>query len=435
MSIQAGVQLAKRERYHEALALLEEQYQMDAASFNSWDLYYLSKCLRKIGRLSESSKIGRDVYRQSPELGANTNQYAHNLFDLYVKQDAEQKIDEARLFKIADFITLITKQERFSPYERTVFEVLKYLKKKDNPSPILMKTWLDKLDPSLLKDEAYTFTDGEGKLRELASPLEDWHRLRVTVLSRMEEWNSCIEAADEALRSIPKFHYNNNIWIGIDQALAFVKLGQIEQAIKLLEKLVVESNHWKPQYELYKLQLVTGDLIAARLSWASALLSRSGELKHKIKLIVDVGDLLEKLGEEKEALMHYCLYRDLRVENGWPVNDKVHEHIRILEARCGAVPTDYRRVLERFWSDQKLSVLPKGTGTISQILDNGKAGFLLDESHGRIFFRVQDFRGPRNQVKAGLQVQFYISDSYDTKKQRMSKQAIEIRPLDRRGRE
>ncbi len=26
MSIQAGVQLAKRERYHEALALLEEQY-------------------------------------------------------------------------------------------------------------------------------------------------------------------------------------------------------------------------------------------------------------------------------------------------------------------------------------------------------------------------------------------------------------------------
>ncbi|WP_281358161.1 hypothetical protein [Saccharibacillus qingshengii] len=28
MSIQAGVQLAKRERYHEALALGEEQYQL-----------------------------------------------------------------------------------------------------------------------------------------------------------------------------------------------------------------------------------------------------------------------------------------------------------------------------------------------------------------------------------------------------------------------
>ncbi|GIM48007.1 hypothetical protein DNHGIG_35560 [Collibacillus ludicampi] len=144
MSVQDGVRLAKQLLYEEALKILEPLYQHDSQQFNKWDLYYYSKCLRKTGRLSESAKINKFLYRRFPQFEPNTNQYAWNLFDLYVKPSQEIKIDEELMMKVASFITENTRQDMYSPYERTVFTVLKYIKSKANPSYHQMMYWLDK---------------------------------------------------------------------------------------------------------------------------------------------------------------------------------------------------------------------------------------------------------------------------------------------------
>src|SRR5690606_25694154 len=114
------------------------------------------------------------------DFDANKNLYSWNLYKHKIKE-AE---DEEKLFSTANFIINNTRQERYSAYERTVLEVLKHLKNKPNTNYNQMLYWTEKLDPRLLSQDTFSFTDDNGRKRELASSLESWYQYRIKALDR-----------------------------------------------------------------------------------------------------------------------------------------------------------------------------------------------------------------------------------------------------------
>lgn len=437
MSLQEAGRLAKLRQYEEALPLFRAAYQADEQQFKEWEFYYYIQSLRKTGRLSEAIGLYRDVHKRYPQHEQNKNQYAWCLYDMYVKPTKEQKIDEPNMLKAAAYITKATAQSMYTPYERTVFAVLKHMngknknKSKDSVSWSQLLGWLDKLDDTLLSNEPTAYTDGEGNDRELSSPLEDWHKYKVFALYGLQQWGDCIQASDEALRAIPKFHSNNQIWIGMKRALSQGNLGDVQGAIERLEQLAKQSEHWIVYDELFRLYRQTGDERKALENGACAMLSRSGEYKHKVNVLNELGAMLEETGQLAEALRHYALLRDVRAENGWPVTERLASAIDRLERQTeGSVSVSgYKKTLETFWTTAKLSALKQGKGAITKLNADGKSGFIKGDDHESVYFRAQQFKGPRHRFAVGQRVSFYAADSFDHKKQKMSKQAVEIRPI------
>lgn len=430
MTLQEAVRLAKLQQYGDALRIFDSLYDADEQQFGVWELFYYSKCLRKAQHFSRAVKLNRLVYISMPENEPNRNAYAWNLYDLYVKQVDDRRVDEPKMFKIAAFVIEMTTQDKYSPYERTVFAVLKHLKSKGSPPWHLFMQWLGKLDPSLLNKDPIGITDTSGVVRELASPFEEWHYNRVIGLFGLEQWEACIAAVDEALQAIASFHYNHHIWIRIKKAVSVSMLGDAEEATRQLEQIGIESNHWLAYHELFKLYSQLGDKEKALRSAAVALLSRSGESKHKMKLLLELGAMLEELNLKREALQHYSLVRDLRAHNGWPLIERLVSRITSLENETGLTKAGNPRELERYWNSLRLSKLEKSSGIVQKLIGEGKSGFIAGDESGAVFFRASDVIGKARSLLVGQRVSFYVTDSYDRKKQRITKQAIEIRLIE-----
>lgn len=279
------------------------------------------------------------------------------------------------------------------------------------------------MDPIKLSQQTFSITDSTGKIRELASPLELWYQYRVKALYEVKQYEECISLASKALSTINTFHYSNDIWIRIKAATSIGALGRVDEAIEKLIEIGREKLHWTIYQELFYLYKQKQDFDKALEMGAFSLLDRSGEFKHKIKLMLHMGDVLEKLEKPKEALLHYQFVKDIRSENQWSVNERINNQIEILEKTehtSKRVKTD----LLNFWKQIEFESLPKGKGRVKKIFQNGKAGFIESDLGEELFFQIKNVR--QRKVEVNSLVSFYIINSYDHKKQQESREAIEI---------
>lgn len=420
MNLKQAIELAKSRRYQEALPHFEKAYQSELDSFNEWDWYYYGQTLAKLDQLDAAIKINKFLFKKNPNFSANTNLYGRNLYKHVIKNAK----NEEQFFSTAEFIIQNTKQERYSPYERTVLAVLKHLKDKPNTNYSQVLYWTEKLDPKLLSHEAFSFTDNNGKMRALASPLETWYQHRIKALFETKQYDESVSLIQKALIEIKDFHYNNDIWFRIKEAVSIARLGKIDEAIKRLHVISREKEHWTVYQELSNLYKEKEEFEKAIEMGAFALLERSGEFKHKIKLLLHMGDALEKTGQLKEALLHYCFVVKIRSENNWPVNQRIEDRIAMLKQDEG-MPNNIKHELINFWKQVKLESLPKGTGIVKSLLPKGNAGFITSNTGEDLFFQVRNVK--QRNINVNSNVSFYIINSYDQKKQRESKEAIEIK--------
>jgi len=85
--------------------------------------------------------------------------------------------------------------------------------------------------------------------------------------------------------------------------------------------------------------------------------------------------------------------------------------------------------LKIFWETSKYSSLPCINGVVKTILRNGKAGFITGDDKKDYFFKVRGFKGDRKKLQEGLKVKFNLEDSFDRKKNKKTKAAINIREI------
>lgn len=420
-------QLMKMNQSSSALQIFEKIYASCPDIFDKWDNYYYAKALDKGKQVRQAFNISNGLYKRHPEMYGNSNLYMWLTYKLFIKGNIDKEdIDENLLFRAAQFIVGNTKQEQYSPYEKTIFEITKYLKGKPNTNFNQILEWLDFLNPSDLSNTPYKFTDGEGKNRELASAIENYYAYKIKALFETEQYELCINTATYALQIISVFHYENDIWIKEKVALSKVALGNIDEAHKILSDLIKIKPHYVIHYGLLKIHRLQGNIQEAIAAGASALLDRNGELKHKLSILHDMGELFKETMEINNAYAHYSLINEVRLENGWKAQAKIESEIKYLEMQVNSPVTLNKKEFQKMWKELTFKGQNKGSGVIKSILPHGKAGFIQTNQGQDLYFKISNVLSNRKLIQPQMKVDFYVRTSFDQAKNRESLEAIEI---------
>lgn len=424
--------LRKQGLFDAAIAQYEILFGEHRESCNHWDEWGYAYSLRKKGRFEEALGIIDPCFEKNPEFDQARNLYAWCLYDLNIKDFKGEPAGVAHFLEAAEQIAYISIEgDQYSPLVRTVMKVLDYFKSKQNYPAEEVISWLDKLDPKNLAITTLKYTDQRGKQRETASDKEKWYAHRTKALLSLGHYQNCIEACEEALSELDRYHFNNDIWLKWRKAVSKGHLGRRDEAIAELIAISKQKNEWFVQSEIARLYYESGKPEEA-LRYGIDAACNQGEPEKKWKLFLLIGRILYEKGIVEEGKKHVLLARELRNRSGWKDSEEIEEAIKEfrVEEEKGMTASVLMNDLEKYWHDAKGAYCPRSKGTIKNILPNNKAGFIEGEDGKDYYFRVSSFRGPRDRIEIGTRVSFSIEQSYDKKKERESEQATKIEEID-----
>lgn len=427
---QKASSLRKNKNFKSAVKIFSDIWNNQRDKCDKWDGWGYALCLRKTGESNKALEVCREVYNMDPDFEFNNNLYAWCIYDTEIKRDHDDiKKNPGNFFKAAEGIIELVDPDKFSPYNRTVFKVIDYLDYGQNTPANKIIEWIEKLEVNSLSSNPFSFTDSEGEQREAPSDKEKYFAIKTKALEELEEYQKCREWSERALSEIDKFHYDNDIWFKRRIALAEGFLGDPKQAVEELKNLLAYKYEWYIQHNIaffyYKMENYDQ---ALTFSGAAAL--NHGKPKFKWELFLLIGDILQTKDQEEMAKRHILLAALLRQENDWKIKgklkNKMDEHnIELNETQNSK---ELIKELQSYWEKIKYKYKKKHTGYVKNLIGHG-AGFISSDEGGDYYFRVNSFKGPKNKVKSRLKVSFYLKKSYDRKKDRISKEAINIKEI------
>lgn len=264
--------------------------------------------------------------------------------------------------------------------------------------------YLKLLNPQVLSSEKKKFQSKKGKTIEGPSDKEQWYSSYTKACMNLNNYEECIKYSKEAIRVLRYTLKDKElIWYENRIGKSLRLPGRLEEAEKLFKAIDSLSDLFYIKSELAELYMEYDDKEKAMRYYLEALLSKSGELKSKIKIIEAAGDFLYDQGKYENAKLNYNLAKAIRSEENWPDS----------------------RELERKLERVKDIHLPSQEGVISRMI-NDNCGFISYDSMDIYFFR-KSINDKINGDILHRKVRFNIIDSFDKKKNKNSKQAVNIR--------
>jgi tetratricopeptide (TPR) repeat protein len=420
-------ELKDQKQYSEALLLYQQCWQEYPNEHTPWDGWFYAFCLAKENRYQEMRDICQEVHKLDKTFEPIKSQYAWAIYYTEIKVD---KIDNiGKFLKYAQvIITLCNQADQYGPYTRVVFEVIKNFKQPYHPEQILQ--WLAKLAPTQLREDTFSFEDSSGKQREMASDKEQYYALKAKALLHVGKYQECIETCNTALLLFKEFHYDNDIWFKKHIACATFKQGDSNKALEILTSLLQRRKEWFIEYEIAEIYGEMGDNKNA-LNYAIDAALNYGDMQMKLGVYQYLALLLQKDGRKELAKKHVELIYKIRTEKEWKIDHSLINDIAYYQISAEMLPSSQNiyQQLKRDWENIKFENREKFNGVIRNILPLGKAGFIDTKSKQSYYFKISAFKGPKNKIVPGLQVTFYIEDSFDHKKQCMSQIAVNVVPI------
>lgn len=431
-----ALNLTKQKKYSEALNLYENLWQNNRNDFNEWDYFNYSACLKQAAKNKEALTVCREGLKIYPDFEL----LKKNCAWLIYKVELSNSSDEAKILQAAEEITRIVKQEDKSQskagdypcvYALAVFKALDFFKNNKNNFPADTILYLtSKLNPLYLDSNPLSFKDKDGKTRELASKKEDWYSLRAKALYETGMYQDCIKLCDEALKTISKFHYDNDIWFKRFRALSLAALGNKDGAVNELKNLLQKRKEWFIQKEIAEI-LYEQNKFEDALKFAIDGALNFGDADKKIHLFKLIADILQKLNKNDEAKEHIKLIYIIKKTNGWKIDAELTKAAISYQIDTNNLPnlTDHLKSLKSYWEKTKFGNQALQKGIISKILPNGDAGFIKCDSGQSYYFATKEFKGKKELLKEGARVQFFLEDSFDKKKNQPTKVAVSVKIL------
>ena len=423
--------------YTEALPLYKQLWEEYRESCGVWEGWAYAFCLKQQQDYKKSLEICREVYTLKPDFKNIKDVYAWSIYNTEIKIQAIN--NEAQFFKAGNGILRLSTQEDKSVmqepnypciYTMTVFKILEYLNDKAIYPTDKILEWTDKLNFEFLDNNPYSFTDNEGKTRELAPKKEQYFMWRTKALLEKQLYQECINLCENALNIFENFHYNNDIWFARRISLSYKGLGQPETALEQLKNLLKRKNEWFIQKEIAEIYLEQGDKDQA-LKFALDSALNFGDADKKMNLYLLLADILQQQGKTDEARKHIEFICKIRQESQWRIDNDLQQQITLFSIDLSKL-SDFKVIqneLRRIWDNLKFDGQDKLKGFIRSILLNGNAGFIEIDKGKSYYFQTKDFKGKKDLINQGQKVTFFLADSFDKKKNQPTKNAINIKPI------
>jgi tetratricopeptide (TPR) repeat protein/cold shock CspA family protein len=430
--------LRKAGKFQEALNVYRDLWNDDQDQFNNWSMWGYAKSAQKCGDHDEADRIARACVEKWPDFvqGRQILAWSHYYRHFQNAPPPNQPVSKAYWDAAEDVVTLCADDphSQYSPCVRVIFTVVKRLEDYPSTEEYVRKRldWLGHVDPEQLGATGDSFCDAEGKVRKVASDRENWYAHTTRALLDGKRYDDCIAACTEALGRFTEFHYDNDIWFGKRIAEAKAKLGRTEEAMEDYKRLVLKKPEWFLYYDIACLAHSLGRDDEALRNAAEAALARS-PLHFKSNLFLLLAVLLRDDGQDDLARQHAQLAASSRSEEGWAPKGRMLQLFEEfgVETDGGVRSKDLSRQLEKHWREWSDEALPRHEGAIDWIHPEKPFGFIrVDGQEEPVFFQLRSFKGLGDRLTGGTRVAFFIKESYDSKKGRVSPQAIEIDPLD-----
>jgi tetratricopeptide (TPR) repeat protein len=438
--------LYKQKDYQQALQLYEAICQTPQAT--GWDWYFMASSLYNLKRYADARHACRRAWKAfsdpRPDALRNLSGWCIYQCDLkpLVPNDSEE-IEEPesghsendqtdriqKATKAAHSICEITSQCNGSPFARAVQTVSKILKRGSHWQQ--MEEWTARLDPAALSADPWmpTRPDSNGKTREIASELETWYGYRTKALLQMERHAECVDLCEHYERAGLKPHYDWDVWVPFYRAQSLRSLGRKQEAHAIMDAVIRK----KRAASLLRVKaLLLQDDGDSEQAWQVALdgALELREAKNDPKLILLLARLAGERGAADIARRHFELILCTWTSQDW----KLPEALRVEIENAGAVLGEGATVakadqlfrdLRRCWWKELEATEPRLTGVIESA--NGAAGFVRTIGGESLYFNPREFR----RAAVGMEVDFWVRESWDHKKGRVSTCAIRVRETNR----
>ena len=264
------------------------------------------QALRKNGEPLKFIEICRE-YIKTQKINAEflNNVLCWCIYDEYIKkynEDDTENFDE--FLKEAKYIcnntTQLPAKEHFkNPYVLTVEKVVKVYNNRNNTNYNEVLKWIEFLNPDMLSSEdAYIFTDKDGKDREKASHKEFYYQNKIKALEKTYQYELCYKLCEECFEKIENLHYKNEIWI--ESRKLYCKCMMDSQYIDEYIKFAEEKKLWHIYAKVSEICFRYNKLEEATIYGCKSILC-SFEFERMVKLYLTMGQLFENIGQSANA--------------------------------------------------------------------------------------------------------------------------------------
>lgn len=418
----------KAKNYEQALPLYKQLWEEYREGCNEWEGWGYALCLKHLKDYQKALEVCREVYLLNKEFDNIKGVYAWCIY--YTEIAIEKVNDEPKFFKAGEGILKLSRQDdQYSPYTQTVFKILEYLNDKAIYPTDKILEWTEKLNFEFLDDKPFSFTDNEGKTRELAPKKEQYFMWRTKALLEKGLFDECIELSQKALDTFENFHYSNEIWFSRRISLSYKGLGQPETALEQLKSLLKRKNEWFIHKEIAEIYFEQGNNEQALKFAVDSALS-FGDVDKKLNLYKLLSEILISKNQNEEAKKHIEFMYQIRKANERKIDNDLQNLINKFQIDTTKTVNlrDFERELKQLWEKLKFSNQTQLTGTIKSILPNGKAGFIETENKKSYYFQLRSFKAKPKLAKEGQKVTFFLEEGFDTKKNQKTENAVNVKP-------
>ena len=420
--LKEAFQKRKNQDFQNAVDIYEQIWKNNPEIFTDWDAWSYVFSLSKLNAYQKALERCQVLYRRMPASEMLKGIYAKAVFYTQFKSKNEVGLDTLRKAAKA-VIKLSPPHLPYSYAPATVFALIKRLLAQLVINWEEIESWLNTVDPDLLRDKDFGIKDGRGKNISLASPKEEWYSLMIRAKAGLNQPAELLKFLELARKQNLKWHYNNDIWFARKEAFALLSLGNREKAEKILRRIISQKRDW---FLLYDLALVVEDTEEKLLLMSKAALS-PGKTEHKIKLFQMMYHLLKNTNPQT-AKKHLKLALAVRTEQGWSVSDELKKVLLEEEITLDKIgnSSGILRDLKPYWRQQSLSEnTERKSGVVASILPSGKSGFIVD-GRDSWYFNVGLLA---NKIKTGDRVTYELADGFDKKKNKAVKNAVNIQVM------
>lgn len=418
--------LRKNKQFKKAIELYKVLWNENPNQFNEWDGWSYAYCLKNVQQFHEALDICRKIYPRFKNSDFINNLYAQCIYYTQIKTTPLPSIDTQRK-AVKAMVQLSPPHQEYSFSGRAIFHLCKELMALKTIPWQEIETWLLTMDPDLLSQSTFKYKLPNGKTAEYASAQEQWYSIMIRVKGGLNQPDKLLAFIDEAKKRNIRWHYQNDIWMERKRAFAYAQLNQKGESEKILKGILRKKNEWFIYADL-------GDIVPhpdEKMKYYAIAANARGKLQMKVTLFEKIANLLSdkpELNNEYKKLLHLIV--QIRKENGWSLGKELEQKIKIEKIEMSKendALTIYNH-LRPFWKKYIPPSISRIKGTIDFIHKNGKSGMIHTQTGEKFFFGMSGFINPSNkEIAPGTQVNFLLRDSFDKKKNKPSKIAVEIR--------